>query len=243
MAPIRKQLARAQQQLQQLLGKRDDLEHQIQALRAELGTPLGGQLSPAEAALLQTLSARVQALEGEVSAAEAARDDAQALAEQLDEQLEGTLRGALQEALQTEDAGGLRCGQCHKHTGEIVEGCIFIHVCRSLRVCDYTHVDEVVDDSINYSSLSMTDLEQHTNLEQFLEHDRPCYSAQLDKESAALQAAASALQQASTIAQDLATRLAQAEQRKAALKGELDILKDALTKEAQLGQVRLRMRM
>lgn len=109
VAPARKQLARAQQQLQQLLDKRDDLEHQIQALRAELGAPLGGQLSSAEAASLQTLSTRLEALGGEVSAAEAARDDAQALAEQLEGQLEGTLRGALQEAVREEDAGGLRC--------------------------------------------------------------------------------------------------------------------------------------
>lgn len=108
VAPVRKQLARAQQQRQQLLDKRDDLEHQIQALRAEIGTPLGGQLSPDEAASLQTLSAQLQALEGEVSVVEAARDDAQALAEQLEGQLEGTLRGALKEALHNEDAGRLR---------------------------------------------------------------------------------------------------------------------------------------
>lgn len=63
------------------------------------------------------------------------------------------------------------------------------------------------------------------------------HSLQLDKEITALQAAAGALQAASATALNLAARLAQAEQRQATLKSEVDGLMDTLAKEAQLGQV------
>ncbi len=213
---LEKQRTRTQQQSQQLLDKRNDLEKQIQALRAEMATEFGGQLSAKEQQTLQTLNMQVQQLGGEVSAVEAAHADAQALVAQLEEQLEGTLRGALREAMQQEDAGVLRYVGCVCMDCGLV-GC----VCRRMHTpCPP----------------NTRNIQTHTFPTTHTPSPSP-HSTQLHDAQQALQTAAAALQAASTETTRLSELLVETEQRQGVLKEQLEGLRDALAKEAQLEQV------
>lgn len=197
-----------------------------------MGSAFGGKLTREEQQTLQTLNMRVQALEGEVSAVEADHSDALALAAQLEGQLEGTLRGALREAMQQEDAGTLGCvvcvgvcdmgGDCVMWRGTHL-GCIVCVVYTHGRAHAPPHALACLFPTP--SPAPPRPPPPHT------------HSTQLQQAQHSLEHAAAALQSAAADTTRLAQRVAEVEQRQGALRGELEVLRDALAREAQLEQV------